>query len=132
MNSMIENYFQVMRHLLNQSMNSKFQNNDNLLIIIWSLMAVILTSCFSGLILNKIIIPEYLTINSFEELIDLGLKVYTTNDSWVWWQMKSYDQDWSKQLDEKIHSDLYPRIDYITREEQTFQVYFYFIFILFS
>ena len=68
------------------------------------------------------IIPESLTINSFEEMIDSGLKIYTYNDSWVWWQIKSYDQGWSKQLDEKFHSKLYPRIDYMPREERTLKV----------
>ena len=114
MNLLIENYFHVIRHLLNQSTNST--SNDNLLMRVWSPMAMILTMCFAGGILNRIIIPEHYNINSFDEMVDSGLKVFTDNDSWVWYEFRNYEKKWKKELDEKINK-IYPRIDYIGRNE---------------
>ena len=62
-------------------------------------------------------------MNTFEELIGSGLKVYTYNDSWVWWQFKSSEMKWGK-LDEKL-SKIQNRMDYITREKFNDQVIFH-------
>ena len=99
-----------MRHLLNQSTNSKIDNN--LLIKIWSFMALVITACFSGGILNKILTPEHFNINTFEEMAKSGLQVYTYNNSWSWWQFKAFDEGWTKNLDEKF-SMVRPRINFI-------------------
>ena len=61
-------------------------------------------------------------MNTFEELIGSGLKVYTYNDSWVWWQFKGSEMKWGK-LDEKL-SKIQNRMDYLTREKFNDQVIF--------
>ena len=99
LNSLIGNYFQVIRHLLNQSTNST--SNDNLLMRVWLPMAMILALCFSGCILSKIISPEKRVINTFEEMINSGLKVYTNNYSWIWWQF-SHRNKYNAKLDYKL------------------------------
>ena len=100
-----------MRHLLIQPMNNA-SNSSKVMIIIWSSMALVLTSCFSGGILNSIIIPEHSNINSFGELIDSGLKVYINNNSWIWWNFKALDMKWLNKLDDKL-SKIQNRIDYL-------------------
>ena len=89
----------------------------------WVIIAVIIAACFSGGILNKILSPEINMINTFEELIGSGLKVYTYNDSWIWWQFKAYNEGWNKQLDEKL-SKIENRMEFITREKFKDQVSF--------
>jgi hypothetical protein len=96
-----------MRYLLNQSMDSK---TNNLLMRVWLPMALILTWCFTGGILTKIISPENLVINTFEEMIDSGVKIYTNNGSWIWHQFNNKNQ-WNKTLDYKM-SMLENRIEF--------------------
>ena len=100
MNSWIENIFQVIRHLLNQSTNST-SINDNILMKVWSPMAMVLTLCLSGGVLTKIISPENQVINTFEEMVNSGLKVYVNNNSWIWWKFNG-NTVWKIKLDENL------------------------------
>jgi hypothetical protein len=75
-------------------------------------MAMILALCFSGGILSKIISPEERVINTFEEMINSGLKVYTNNYSWIWWQF-SHRNKYNAKLDYKL-SKVEPLIDFKT------------------
>ena len=95
-------------------MNSTF--NDSLLMQMWSLTALVITASFSGGILNKIITPDTYSINTFEEMIGSGLKIYTYNSSWVWYEFRDYQKGYTEKLDKKF-SLLKSRINFITNDE---------------
>ena len=83
-------------------------------------MALILAFCFSGGILSKIISPEKRVINTFEEIINSGLKVYNNNDSWIWHQFNNNRNGIGtvqriNKLDNKM-IEIEPQIDFINKD----------------
>ena len=83
--------------------------------IIWSIMALIITSCFSGGILNILIVPEFKNINSFEEMVDSGLKIYVYNGSMLFAKFNN-KRVMNMKLDDKL-SKIETRLDSMTSDE---------------
>ena len=107
----LEIFFSLLRPLLNQTMGKI--SNQKLLTIIWSFMALTITTCFSGGILTSVVFREQKNINSFDEMIDSNLTVLTYNNSWVWSQYENVLL-WNKSLDEKFER-LTPRLKFFPR-----------------
>ena len=101
-------FYNILRHLLNQSMRKELR--ERLLINIWSLMALTITACFSGGILTSVVFREQKNINSFDEMIDSNLTVLTYNNSWIWSQYENVLL-WNQPLDERLKR-LSPRIKF--------------------
>ena len=84
----VDNFFRLMRHLLNQQMI--MSSNYFLLINIWSLMALILSSCLSGGILSSLMFKTMKNINTIDELVQSNLTIINYNESWIWY---TYDAE---------------------------------------
>ena len=68
------------------------------LMYIWSLSALILSSIFSGAILEFIVNRKEMAINSLDDLIHSNLSVVTHEYSWLWWQFEK-EKRWNVSLD---------------------------------
>ena len=82
-NSLLDYFFGLMRHLLNQAMD--MTSNNALLINIWSFMALILTCCLSGGILTSLMFKPLKNINSIDELVESNLTIVNYNESSIWY-----------------------------------------------
>ena len=102
-NSLIDIYFDVFRHLLNQSIYKAFKRT--LLLGLWSFIALVLTSCFSGKFLSSTVIQNYFKINNIDELVNSELTIFDANLSWIWWQYDVEDNPGSTR-DKELPHDL--------------------------
>ena len=86
----------------------------SLLTNVWSLMAFILTVCFSGGVLTSVMFREQKNINTFDEMIDSNLTVLAYNNSWVWRQYENL-LIYKQSPDENLKR-LKPRLKFFPRE----------------
>ena len=78
-----------MQILLNQGINPI--RDMSFILCIWCLMAIILTSSFSGLFYSSMIKRNTHSINDFEELIKSNLSIYTTNNTLLYYMVRGND-----------------------------------------
>ena len=107
-------YFQVIRHLLNQSTDR--QSNQSLLINLWSFSALVITTCFCGIVVSLLVIKEVKKINTIDELVESNLKIYSNNDSWIWWQIHN-NLRYNNTIDTEL-AKIAPGIDFIRLEDK--------------
>jgi len=95
--------FDVSRILLNQGY--RYSENANFLFTIWSLISIILISCFSGNIYSSIINKNIITINDLNELIKANITIISPNNSMIYYNVAYNDPNPHIQL-------LNPRIQF--------------------
>ena len=109
---LMDNFFRLMRHLLNQPMI--MSSNNRLLINTWSLMALIMACCLSGGMLSSLNFKPMKNINSIDELVKSNLTIVNYNESWIWYV---YDAEWrhNTQLDTNFRR-IKNRLEFFSRD----------------
>ena len=46
-------------------------------------------SCFSGVFFSLLVIRKHSKVDNFDELAKTNMKVYSNNNSWVWYQFEN-------------------------------------------
>jgi len=80
--------FKVSRVLLNQGM---LTSSSKFLFTIWSLISVILISCFSGKIYSSMIKQDLKTINNVKEIIESNVTIISNNYTTIYFMVKYND-----------------------------------------
>jgi len=71
---------------------------------IWSMIAMVLVSCFSGSILSSILLQPIKTIENFDQLKQSNLSLITGNWSYLWYSTTNNQTEPKLQyLQNKIH-----------------------------
>ena len=110
-------YFEIMRYLVNQGID---RLNKNLLILTWSLIALVITGCLSGIIYSLIVIPQNANINSIDELVQTNLEILSNNNSWIWYQLHG-ETEWGATIDKEL-AKIKTRIKFIDQKEMESKV----------
>lgn len=97
--------FQMIQILLNQGIRL----NNCLLLNLWSLIAVIFISCFSGLILSSLLIMNTKSINTFEELMSSDMRIICFNNTYSYYAINWANYSNDEMLSRLQHSK---RIDF--------------------
>ena len=98
--------FELFGQLLKQTSYRKLEKN--VIMTIWSVAALILSSCFSGGILRSMVHREQTSIDTLDELISSNLSVVILENSWLWWQYEK-QRRWNVPL-EYYMSAIKPRL----------------------
>ena len=104
--SISQSIFEVFRHLMNQSMNKK--PNQDWMFTFWSFMSLIITITFAGGVLSSIVNKQYLPINNIRELIHSNIPLIHRYQSWIWWQY--YNNKYRGQELDELLAKLQPRL----------------------
>ena len=76
--------------------------NQTILITVWSVSALVLTSCFSGGVLQSIVNRGQTKIDSIEDMINAkNMSAAMRHNSWLWCEFEAKIQ-WKKPLDSNL------------------------------
>ena len=86
--SILDILLQILSYLFKQSTD---KNMNKTLVTIWSVSALVLTSCFSGGVLESIVNRSHTSLNTIEDVVNAkNISVAVRENSWIWWQFESY------------------------------------------
>ena len=91
---------QILSHIFNQTTDNEM--NKTILITVWSVCALVLTSSFSGGVLEFIVNRRQTSIDTIEDIINAkNMSAAIRYNSWLWYQF--HDKlEWNKSLDSNL------------------------------
>ena len=76
--------------------------NKTVLITVWSVTALVLTSCFSGGVLQSIVNRRQTSLDTIEDVVNAkNISVAIRDNTWIWWQFHS-NKKWNASLDNNM------------------------------
>ena len=74
-----------------------------MLITVWSVSALVLTTCFSGGVLESIVNRRQTSIDNIEDLVNKNISITIRDNSWIHWQFKAAaEKKWKQPLDNNM------------------------------
>ena len=89
----------MLAHIFKQSTD---KNLNKMLVTVWSVSALVLTSCFSGGVLESIVNRRQTSLNTIEDVVNAkNISIAITENSWIWWQFEGRKR-WNVPLDDNM------------------------------
>ena len=78
---------QILGHIFKQSNDKNLKKT--ILITVWSVSALVLTSCFSGGVLQSIVNRRTTSLDTIEDLVNKNITIAIRYKTWVWWNFNN-------------------------------------------